>query len=305
MSAHPHFDITPENQASVGRFFYNQLTSTPKKVTDVDLRGKTAIITGGNSGIGFQSGRQLLDLGLSKLILAVRNEEKGAVALAELAKGRTLDANAIEVWLLDLSDYSSITAFANRAHGLDRLDIVILNAGIYPAVRRFSEHTKHDEIIQVNYIGNALLSLLLLPVCKAKIASQPTRITIVSSEVAAWASFKEKKERPLLVALDKEGDLDLLDRMFLSKLLLQLFQAKLAKVVPPGIAVINAASPGGVHDTGFGAENEKGFLGAMVKLIMRRIYNTSDIGSRTVVDAAVKHGEETHGQFFSFQKMVP
>jgi NAD(P)-dependent dehydrogenase (short-subunit alcohol dehydrogenase family) len=133
MSTNHQFDLTPEKQASLPRFFYNQLTVKPTEVCDVDLQGKTAIVTGANSGVGFESSRQLLDLGLSKLILAVRNEEKGKAALAKLSQGRTLDVNAIEVWLIDFSDYSSVVSFAERTKSLERLDIVILSVGIFPA----------------------------------------------------------------------------------------------------------------------------------------------------------------------------
>ncbi|EUC42423.1 hypothetical protein COCMIDRAFT_8010 [Bipolaris oryzae ATCC 44560] len=305
MAANNQYDVTPEKQASLPRFFYNQLTVTPTEVRDVDLRGKTAIVTGANSGVGFESSRQLLDLGLSKLILAVRSEEKGKAALATLSQGRTLDTNAIEVWLIDFSDYGSVVSFAERTKSLERLDIVILSVGIFPASRTFNERTKHDEIIQVNYLSTALLIILLLPICKAKNTSQPARITLVSSEVSAWTSFKERNERPLLAALDKPGNINMLDRMMVSKLLGQLFLAKLAKLVPTTVAIINSASPAGLHDTEFGKENQKGVIAAIVKSVFRRIYYSSAIGSRTVVDAAVKHGKETHGEFFSFQKMVP
>jgi hypothetical protein len=127
----------------------------------------------------------------------------------------------------------------------------------------------------------------------------------VSSEVSAWTNFKERNERPLLSALDKPGNIDLLDRMMVSKLLGQIFLARLTKIVPTTVAVINSASPAGLHDTGFGNEHEKGVIAAVVKSLQRRMYYTSAVGSRTVVDAAVRHGEETHGGFFSFQKMVP
>jgi NAD(P)-dependent dehydrogenase (short-subunit alcohol dehydrogenase family) len=305
MSANQQFNVTPEKQASLPRFFYNQLTVTPTEVRDVNLRGKTAIVTGANSGVGFESSRQLLDLGLSKLILAVRSEEKGNAARAKLSEGRTLDATAIEVWLIDFSDYSSVVLFTERTKSLEHLDIVILSVGIFPASRTFNERTRHDEMIQVNYLSTALLTILLLPICKAKKGSQPTRITLVSSEVSAWTNFKEKNERPLLSALDKPGNINMLDRMMVSKLLGQLFLARLTKLVPTTVAIINSASPAGLHDTGFGNEHEKGVIAAVVKSLQRRMYYTSAVGSRTVVDAAVRHGEETHGGFFSFQKMVP
>ncbi|TVY16168.1 Short chain dehydrogenase sol3 [Lachnellula arida] len=303
----PKFDITPEKQASIPGYFYRQLTCTLAEVRDVNLADQTAIVTGSNTGIGFEVARQLLDLGLSKLILAVRNEEKGKAAMARLSTGRTLKEGTIEVWNLDMDVYDSIVAFAERTKSLQRLDIIVLNVGIAPAKRVFNENTGHDELIQINYLSNALLAILLLPVVKATRANQPkpSRITFTSSEVSTWTSFKEKKSIPLLAELDKPNNVDMLDRMFVSKLLGQFFLHELAKRVPASVAVINAASPSAVHDSEFNREHDKTFSGAIAKRVMRRIAVTGAVGARVITDAAVNHGDETHGQFFSFQKMVP
>ncbi|KAJ5803992.1 uncharacterized protein N7518_000295 [Penicillium psychrosexuale] len=302
------FDVTPEKQASLPRFFYNQITVKPAPVKGVSLEGKTAVVTGSNTGVGLETSRQLLDLGLSKLILAVRSGEKGQAAKQNLAAGRDLSDDSIEVWKLDQSDYDSVVAFAERTKSLPRLDIVVLNIGIANATRVFNAKTGHDEMIQVNYLSTALLAILLLPIVKEKRAAQggPSRITIVSSEVAAWTPFKEKKSFPLLAALDqKKTKVDPLDRMMVSKLLGQFFLAHLASVVPPSVAIINATSPGSVYDSDFNREHDKTFAGAIAKVVMRRMANTAAVGARMVTDAAVNHGEETHGEFLSFQKLVP
>ncbi|KAJ5154225.1 Short-chain dehydrogenase/reductase SDR [Penicillium coprophilum] len=257
------FDVTPEKQASVPRFFYNQLTVKPVTVQGVSLVGKTALVTGSNSGVGFETSRQLLDLGLSKLILAVRSEERGQTAKKKLSADRNLSDDSIEVWNLDQSDYGSVVAFAERTKSL--------------------------------------------PV-KEKRAAQggPSRITIVSSEVSAWTAFKEKESFPLLASLDqKNAKVDLLDRMMVSKLLGQFFLSYLASIVPPSVVIINAASPGSVHDSDFNREHDKTFSGAIAKVVMRRLANTAAVGARMITDAAVNHGQETHGEFLSFQKIVP
>ncbi|CAJ2500297.1 Uu.00g031500.m01.CDS01 [Anthostomella pinea] len=102
------FDVTPEKQASFPRYMYHQLTTKPEVVSDVDLRGKTALVTGSNCGVELETSRQLLDLGISKLILAVRNEEKGRAAATDLSAGREgMAPGTIEVWKIDLSDYDS------------------------------------------------------------------------------------------------------------------------------------------------------------------------------------------------------
>lgn len=311
-SAESKFDVTPEKQASLPRFFYHQITTKPEAVTGVSLEGKTAIVTGANTGVGFETSRQLLDLGISKLILAVRDEAKGAAAAKKLAEGRAgLGEDTISVWKLDLCVYDSVVAFADRAEAeLSRLDIAILNAGIGPLQRAFNEHTGHDQVVQVNYLSTALLAVLLLRVIKSKRPGQPgpSRLTIVSSEVSAWTRFKEGTDKPpsILAALDrKDHKVDMLDRMMVSKLLGQFFLAEIAKRVPTDLAVVNAASPGSVYDSEFNRDRDGTVSGAVAKTVMKRMANSAAVGARMITDAAVRHGEETHGEFLSFQKVVP
>ncbi|KAF5027021.1 hypothetical protein F66182_896 [Fusarium sp. NRRL 66182] len=310
MMATPSFETTPEKQAGFLNYFRQQLGYKPEAVTDVSLEGKTAIVTGSNCGVGLETSRQLLDLGLSRLILAVRNEDKGNAAAADLAKGRNppLKEGTIEVWKLDLDFYDSVVAFSERAKSLTRLDIAVLNAGLCPAKREFNQQTKHDEIIQVNYLSTALLALLLLPIIKTTRPNQPgpTRLTFTSSEVAAWSKFKFNSDMPILQALDAPAkDYDTTSHMMTSKLLGQFLITELAKRVPSSLAIINGASPGAIHDSQFNREIDQTFSGAMFKKVMRHVAYTSAVGARMITDASVKHGEETHGQFLSFQKLVP
>lgn len=305
------FDVSPQRQANFPLYMYRQLTAKPQVVKDTDLHGRTALVTGSNCGVGFHTSRQLLDLGVSKLILAVRDEEKGRAAAADLlADRKDTPPDTIEVWKLDLSAYDSVVSFAERAaKTLTRLDIAILNAGFGPAKRIVNTSTGHDEIIQVNYLSTALLAVLLLPVAKRVRDNQPqaTRITLTLSEVAAWARFPVGKDVPILAALDAPGELaeNTNDRMFVSKLLGHYFVKSLAKQVPPSVAIINAASPGSIHDSQFNRDIDKTPAGPIVRMILRRVGNSSSVGARMITDAAVHHGEETHGQFLSFQKLVP
>ncbi|KAJ4393049.1 hypothetical protein N0V93_002255 [Gnomoniopsis smithogilvyi] len=307
----PQFQSSPEQQASFPRFMYNQFTAKPEVVKNVDLRGKTALVTGSNCGVGLETSRQLLDLGVSKLILAVRDEQKGKAAAADLLVDRKdTPPDTIEVWKLDLSVYNSVESFAERvAKTLTRLDIAILNAGFCPTKRIVNTSTNHDEIIQVNYLSTALLAILLLPVAKRVRHYQPhaTRITLTSSEVAAWARFPVGEDVPILAALDAPRKLaeNTSDRMFVSKLLGHFFVNTIAKQVPTSVAIINAVSPGAIHDSQFNRDVDKTPAGPVIRMLLRRIGNSSAVGARMITDAPVSHGEETHGQFLSFQKIVP
>lgn len=267
-------------------------------------------MTESNCGVGLETSRQLLDLGVSKLILAVRDEEKGRAAAADLLadrKGTPLDT--IEVWKLDLSVYDSVVSFVECvAKTLTRLEIAILHAGFCPAKRIVNTSTGHDEIIQVNYLSTALLAVLLPPVAKPVRHNQPqaTRITLSLSEVAAWARFPVGKDVPILAALEAPGQLaeNTNDRKFVSKRLGHYFVNALAKQVSPSVSIINAASAGSIHDSQFNRDIDKTPAGPVVRMVLRRVGNSSAVGARMIKDAAVRHGEETHGQFLSFQKLV-
>lgn len=240
------YDISIEKEASVRQYLHRQLFVTPPPVSGVNLSGKTAIVTGSNTGLGLECAGQLLDLGLSKLILGVRDEAKGEEARTSLIKGRKANPDAIHVWKLDLGSYDSITKFAERANTLEHLNIAVLNAGVFKAKLTLNPQTGFEEDVQVNYLSTALLTLLLLPIMYNKRSdTTPGRITIVSSDVAGWAKFPERKSDPLLKAF-KTNKLkwDMQERYATSKLLGQLFLFQLAKHVAPSVVTLDSCNPG-------------------------------------------------------------
>ena len=292
--APPVFDTTPEKEASIANFLYRQMTYKPQPVTSPSLSGQTAIVTGSNTGIGLEIARQLLDLNITTLILAVRSPSKGAAAVTSLAAGRSLPPSTIQVWPLDLDSYPSITAFAERTKSLPRIDIVINNAGIINATQLFSPSTGHDQMIQVNYLSQALLTLLLLPIIKSKhLPNHPTRITFTSSDAAAWTSFPQRNHNPLLPSLSlPTTNVD--NQYFTSKLLGMLFVSELAKHVPPKLAVVNLATPG-MCVSELNRAREGTFVGRVVRGLQGVVAYSAAAGAMLVVDAAVGQGGETHG----------
>ena len=303
------FDISPEQEASTSQYLYRQLFVTPPVLSkkEYDLTGKAAIVTGSNVGLGLECARQLLDLGLSKLILAVRDESKGEAARKELSAGRRLALDAIEVWKLDLSSYKSITKFAERAHTLERLDIAVLNAGVYKVNLTFNPTTGFEEDVQVNYLSTALLTILLLPVLKAKKSgTTPGRLTIVSSDTAAWAKFDEKTADPLLSAFKATpSNWDMQERYSTSKLLGQLFLSELVKQIPPSVAIVDCANPGFCYGSGLQRDGAGTLLGFVVGVITRIIGRPCSVGARPLTAAAVKFGDEVHGQYVEDNEIRP
>src|SRR5512134_1200345 len=92
-----------------------------------DQRGKVAVVTGGNSGIGYEAARALAAKG-ARVILAVRSVEKGQAAVAAIQRAHP--GAAAEVMSLDLSDLGSVRRFAEAfLRRFTALPLLINNAG--------------------------------------------------------------------------------------------------------------------------------------------------------------------------------
>ncbi|TVY81758.1 Short-chain dehydrogenase/reductase tropG [Lachnellula suecica] len=269
------------------------------------LNGKVAIITGANSGLGFESAKQLLTLGLSHLVLAVRSNLKGKAAASQLSMANP--TATIEVWLLDMESYDSIQAFVQKCKTeLSSIDYTILNAGLSPLNFSTSLSTGHETTIQVNHISTVLLTILLLPVLKAKsIKGYPARLTVINSVTAHLAKFPNRNQRPLLPSFDdtKITPWDPQERYGVSKLLCQLFLVELAQHISADDVIINMVDPGLTKGTGL-ARDAKGVMRVAVK-IFNMAARPVDRGAATYVDALLGHGKESHGCFLMNTDISP
>lgn len=119
-------------------------------------------------------------LDAAKVILAVRSIKKGEDAKANI-EATTNRKNVVEVWQVDMSSYKSIIDFAKKCESLDRVDVLLANAGV---LRNTFEEAEGTEItIAVNVIGTFLLVLNFLPILRRsrqKTGNTP-RVTITSS----------------------------------------------------------------------------------------------------------------------------
>ncbi|ETS77907.1 hypothetical protein PFICI_09969 [Pestalotiopsis fici W106-1] len=303
-----NFDITPEKRASFLSFFKRQLFRQTAVLTrdEVNLAGQTVIVTGSNTGIGFECSCQLMDLGVSRLILAVRSTSKGEAARNILLSKRVADEQIVEVWQLDLSSYDSITKFAQRLKPLKCLDIFVHNAGLNKRSFQLNNETGHEECMQTNYLSLALLTILVLPIMQEKRSLKgPGRILLVSSETAAWAPFKERESAPLLAAFDKADNFDGTQRYWNSKLLGQLFLSELAKRIPSSVAVVNAPNPGLCYGSSLTSEWNGSVLGYIYNAAVRAIGRSTSVGAQALTDAAVRHGTESHGHYIEDGKLQP
>ncbi|CAF3635111.1 unnamed protein product [Fusarium graminearum] len=150
--------------------------------TDIpSLDGKVILITGGNSGLGLESARQLLKHGPARIILACRSKAKFDQAVNELQK-EGAKTDVISFLALDLASFSSIKSAAKEfLASSTRLDILLNNAGIMMVPEGLTEEG-YEIQFGTNHMGHALLTHLLLPILKetTKINSD-VRIIFLSS----------------------------------------------------------------------------------------------------------------------------
>ncbi|KAI0202028.1 hypothetical protein F4808DRAFT_459410 [Astrocystis sublimbata] len=303
------FELSPEQESTATQFFYRQLFVTPPPLSphEVNVTGKTAIVTGANGGIGFVCASQLLGLGVGKLILAVRSKEAGDQARAKIASRCGEPISKIEVWKLDMSDYNSIIAFAKRAESLSRLDVVILNAGIRRATEVLNPSTRYEEDIQVNFLSSVFLVIQLMPIIKARMqSSEPGRITLVSSDSARMAQFEEQNESPILPAFKRsQPAFSSSEQYNKSKMLVQLAMTQLARQVPSSVAIINIATPGFCRGTGITRGLYSPLVGFIANNVTRLFGRSAAVGARVIVNATIKQGAESHGHCIGDCKLKP
>jgi NAD(P)-dependent dehydrogenase (short-subunit alcohol dehydrogenase family) len=288
-------------------FLKSQFWSTPQwPPENTNLSGKVAIVTGSNTGLGFECACQFLSFKLSRLILAVRSPEKGEAAAAKL---RVQYPKAlIEVWPLDMSLYRSVQDFVGRAESeLSRLDIAILNAGLGKTKFDVVPSTSHEEVIQVNYLSTMLLAVLLLPVLKTKSPEGlPGRLTIVNSGLSLSAQFPNRQQSPLLSSFDdlKITPFDQGERYSTSKLLAHMFLYKLVDYVSADDVIVNLVDPGFVKGTELHRQ-ATGITSAVIAGLKAATARNMKDGVSTYLDATVVKGKECHGCFLMDWQIRP
>ncbi len=143
-----------------------------------DLSGRTAVVTGANSGLGFESALALARAG-AEVVLACRDQTKGADALDRITG--SVPSATVELASLDLADLSSIrafaTGFADRHPGLD---LLLNNAGVM-AIPRRETADGFEMQFGTNHLGHFALTGLLLD---ALLARPGARVVTVSSSAA-------------------------------------------------------------------------------------------------------------------------
>jgi len=135
----------------------NQLIDNKLNPIKNDLTGKLIIVTGSSDGIGLETAKDLLNSN-AKIIFACRNKVKAEKIINRFPEN--LKKNSIFIQL-DLNSFKSIENFSKEIKSkYPRIDILINNAGM-AADKMAKTEDGYLDTYQVNYLGNALLTLLL------------------------------------------------------------------------------------------------------------------------------------------------
>jgi len=146
-------------------FMFKGKLFPPAQVT-TSFADQTVLVTGSNTGVGYQAALKYVQLGASTVILGVRSLGKGQQA-ASAIEATTDRKGVVRVWELDMSRFTSVDEFARRVdRELPRLDIAVLNAGVLDQGYKVSPDG-WETMLQVNLLSTMLLALLLTPKLKA------------------------------------------------------------------------------------------------------------------------------------------
>ncbi len=153
---------------------FGSKTTADEVLRGVDLAGQFIIVTGANTGLGFETARALAAAG-ANLLLACRSAEKGSDAVRRILQAHP--GTKVACAPLDLGSFASIDAFAESIDE-PSIDVLICNAGVLNASYQESdggiEHT-----LGVSHLGHFLLVKSLLP---KLLANNEGRVVMLGSE---------------------------------------------------------------------------------------------------------------------------
>lgn len=142
-----------------------------------DLSGKVAVITGANTGIGFETARSLSYFGC-RVLLACRSKEKTEEAIEKIRQERELAGERCSFVPLDLSSMQSVKQAAQqiKREVNGRIDMLILNAAVFGLPHSLTQDGL-GTTFQVCHLGHFYLCKLL-----EDCLDNRTRVVVVSSE---------------------------------------------------------------------------------------------------------------------------
>ncbi|KAJ6538535.1 hypothetical protein DFH09DRAFT_1398387 [Mycena vulgaris] len=273
----------------------------PALPKSLSFAGKSAIVTGANSGLGLAASLHLAQRRISTLILAVRSQKAGEATKAALLADPIVRAlptqPTILIYELDLARPSSVVAFASKILSeIPALNILLLNAGVGTIYWQTTPETHSEQMFQINFLSNAILSVRLLPLLRSSAdkSGSPSYISTVGSRMQGVHSYTKHPipdTMSVFAFLNDRAHFNM-QRYGDSKLLVSMWVRELAKRTDASV-VVNDVCPGMVG-TNLNNEQPWWIRGIMTVLLAVRGRST-EVGARSLINA-VSAGPETHGK---------
>ncbi|KAJ7065637.1 NAD-P-binding protein [Mycena amicta] len=268
------------------------------------LSDQIILVTGGNTGIGLETIRQLVRKDAAKVYLAARSPEKAAKAIESLEAAKDASKGQVVFLQLDLADLKSVRRASEEFLAKEeRLDVLFNNGGVMlPAPEQLTAQG-YDLQFGTNVIGHYFLTELLLPALLKShlVTSRPARIVHTSSSIHAFAptpgpgidfpSLKGGPERDAWVATKGSfrGRWALYGESKLGNILISNHYAdKYSK----DVLVSCAVHPGAVK-----TELQR-HIGGWQQVLVESLSHPTPMGALTQLWAGtVAHPAEIHGQY--------
>jgi len=263
------------------------------------LKGQAAIVTGANSGIGYETSLALGRLGAS-VTLACRNDKKCEKAAQAIREDSRYAGGDISTMIVDTSSLRSVQNFSQnymRKHAGEALDMLYLNAGMF-----VGGMTEEDGLLPLsedgiertfatNYVGHHLMYKLLEPLI---LKSRMARIVLTTSGASFDTILPQKVATSLEMLNSANYKSDSIQLYGQSKLAQILWAKELTrKLGPKSNAYINTANPGFVH-TEIMSQNPTipGFIkNTILKWFQENTFWTAEEGALTLLYLGVATDE--------------
>jgi NAD(P)-dependent dehydrogenase (short-subunit alcohol dehydrogenase family) len=253
-----------------------------------DMKGRTVVVTGGNSGIGFETAVALASMG-ARVLVTARNADKGRAAVSAIAERLGADAQ-VQLVVFDLADLASVRrGAAEILEQAPRLDVLVNNAGLVLS-ERAETVDGYEATFATNHLGPFLLTNLLLDRITG---SAPARIVNVASAAHSAARrgmpFDDLQSKKQYRGMRVYGQ---------SKLANILFTLELARRVEDRGVTANSLHPGTVR-TGYGGDGDtRGILAFGIKMASPFFLSPAKGARTSVYLASSPDVEGVSGQYF-------
>ncbi len=167
--------------------------------------GKTVVVTGANAGLGYFASEQLARAG-AHVVLACRSQERAEAAVSAIRR-RVSGAN-VEATPLDVADRGSVDRAAEALAARERVDVLILNAGmVHAPAKRATDAYGNELVLATNVLGHFRLTAQMLPALRstpgARIVSLGSLATLLArfplddlqltTSYTAWKAYAQSK----------------------------------------------------------------------------------------------------------------